>query len=226
MTNETIYKYFIDNEQTLTHRSIVFGLRELNISDNCSIDHLPMTNERFNFTSNYELRVYTSGCYYLDRDNHWQSDGLKVGPLTNHSQTQCFSTHLTTFAGGFLVLPTPVNWSYVFANADFMRNKTIYLTVICVLVIYLLLVVYARYKDEKDREKLDVTFLADNHRSDGYLYQIVVFTGQRKDAGTKSKVHFILGGDDDQTEVRTFSHPNRSILQRGGIDSFLMAVPK
>jgi len=38
----------------------------------------PITNERFNFTSNYELRIYTSGCYYLDSNNNWQSDGLLV----------------------------------------------------------------------------------------------------------------------------------------------------
>ena len=38
----------------------------------------PITNERFNFTSNYQLRVYTSGCYYLDQNNQWKSDGLMV----------------------------------------------------------------------------------------------------------------------------------------------------
>ena len=113
---------------------------------------------------------------------------MKVGPLTNHDQTQCFSTHLTTFAGGFVILPVPVNWSYVFANADFMKNKTIYLTVICVSVIYIMLMIYARFKDKKDIAKLGVTPLPDNHKSDQYFYQIIVFTGQRKDAGTKSNV--------------------------------------
>ncbi|CAF4345011.1 unnamed protein product, partial [Rotaria magnacalcarata] len=58
----------------------------------------PIANQRLNFTSDYEHRVYTSACYYLDANNNWQSDGLLVGPLTNHYQTQCLSTHLTTFA--------------------------------------------------------------------------------------------------------------------------------
>jgi hypothetical protein len=79
---------------------------------------------------------------------------MKVGYLTNHYETQCFSTHLTTFAGGFLVLPSPINWNYVFANADFNRNKTIYLTVICVSILYLLIIVYAHSKDKKDLEKV------------------------------------------------------------------------
>jgi polycystin 1L2 len=146
--------------------------------------------------------------------------------LTNYDQTQCYSTHLTTFAGGFVVLPSPINWNYVFANADFAKNKTVYLTVICVCVIYIILVIYARLKDKRDVEKLGVTPLPDNHKSDEYYYQIIVFTGRRKDAGTKSNVHFILSGHDDETHVRNFADPHRKILQRGGIDAFIMAVPK
>lgn len=70
-----------------------------------------------------------------------------------------------------------------------MKNKTIYLTVIIVTVIYIILMIFARYKDRKDVEKLGVTPLPDNHRDDPYFYQILVFTGQRKDAGTQSKVN-------------------------------------
>ena len=40
------------------------------------------------------------------------------------------------------------------------------------------------------------------------------------------KVHFVIGGNDDQTQIRTFSDPHRKIFQRGGIDAFILAVPK
>lgn len=194
LSNDSIYQYFVDNQKTSGHRSIVFGLRELNCTEmidycsNVSINHPPISNERANLTANYELRIYTSGCYYLDQSNTWKSDGVRVGLLTNFDQTQCFSTHLTEFTGGLRVLPSPINWSYVFANADFMKNKTIYVTVICVSTIYIILIIYARWKDRKDLEKLGVTPLPDNHKADRYMYQLIVFTGQRKDAGTKSKV--------------------------------------
>ena len=128
LTNENIYKYFLNNQQTLNHQSLIFGLREFNseeyfqyCSNNSSEMILPITDQSFNFTSNYELRVYTSGCYYLDSNNNYQSNGLLVGSLTNHYETECFSTHLTTFAGGFIVLPEPINWNYVFANAGFLQ---------------------------------------------------------------------------------------------------------
>ncbi|CAF1309622.1 unnamed protein product [Rotaria magnacalcarata] len=231
-TNESIYTYFIDNQKTMTHRSLIYGLRELNSTEltsfclNSTQTSPPITNQRLNFTSDYEHRVYTSACYYLDANNNWQSDGLLVGPLTNHYQTQCLSTHLTTFASGFIVLPAPVNWNYVFANAGFVRNKTVYITLICALALYILLIIFARYKDKKDLERLGVTPLPDNHKFDQYFYQILVFTGHRRNAGTKSRVHFIVAGEDDETQIRTFADPQRRILQRGGIDAFIMAVPK
>jgi heme/copper-type cytochrome/quinol oxidase subunit 2 len=61
---------------------------------------------------------------------------------------------LTTFAGEFFILPAPVNWNYVFDNADFLKNKAMYLTTICVVVLYILFTIYARYKDKKDNEKV------------------------------------------------------------------------
>jgi len=114
----------------------------------------------------------------------------KVGSLTNHYETECFATHLTSFAGGFIVLPSPINWSYVFANAGFLKNKTVYFTIISFSLTYIILMIYARLKDKKDIEKLGVTPLPDNQKSHQYFYQLIVFTGQRANSGTKSKVKF------------------------------------
>jgi len=43
-----------------------------------SMTNPPILDEPVNFTSNFELRIYSSGCYYLDKYNNWQSDGLWV----------------------------------------------------------------------------------------------------------------------------------------------------
>ncbi|CAF1216235.1 unnamed protein product, partial [Adineta ricciae] len=202
---DDIYTYFIDNQLTVGHQSVIFGIRELNSTDYClnqSLSNPPILNEPFKFSTNYELRIYTSGCYYLDSNNNWQSDGLVVGSATNHYQTQCFSTHLTTFAGGFLVLPAPTSWNYVFSNVDFVKIKTIYVTVICISMLYfIILVIYVQYKDRRDLATCGVTPLLDNYKLDQYFYEVLFFT-------------------------RTLSTPHRSILQRGGIDAFVMDVPK
>ncbi|CAF1525116.1 unnamed protein product, partial [Adineta ricciae] len=110
-TNSSVYTYYVDNQQTAGHQSVIFGLRQLDATEiiqhcsNISLTAPPITDHPINFTSDYRLRIYTSCCYYLDENQQWQSDGLIVGPLTNHDQTQCYSTHLTTFAGGFTILP-------------------------------------------------------------------------------------------------------------------------
>jgi hypothetical protein len=129
-------------------------------------------------------------------------------------------------ARGLHLLPESINFDFVLSNIDPMKNKIIYLTVMCVLIIYLILTTYARSQDQKDVEKLGVTPLPDNHRCDEYYYQIIVFTGQRKDAGTKSKVHFVLSENNQETTIRTFADPHRSIFQRGGVNAFIMPVPK
>lgn len=233
--NESIYGYSIDNEKTKNHDKMIFGIRELSLfetseyclsSSSLLLKSVPVRDEVLNVTCDYSIRVYLSGCYYLNENNQWKSDGLIVGHLTNHFQTQCYSTHLTTFASGFIVLPTPINWNYVFANGDFIKNQSIYISLIVVCLIYIFLMIYSRHKDRKDVEKLGVSPLSDNHRLDGYFYQMILFTGHRKDSGTKSKVYFILSGDDDETKVRHLNDSKRTILQRGGIDSFIMAVPK
>ncbi|CAF4448237.1 unnamed protein product, partial [Adineta steineri] len=50
LTNETLYKYFINNQQTSDHQSIIYGLRELNSTEmmntcsNSSVSSLPITD--------------------------------------------------------------------------------------------------------------------------------------------------------------------------------------
>ena len=91
LTNESVYTYFLDNQQTSTHQSLIFALRQFNGSSS----NPPWVNERLAFTADYELRLYTSSCFHFDEGTEqWKPDGLKVGPETNHFQTQCLSTHI------------------------------------------------------------------------------------------------------------------------------------
>ena len=71
-----------DNEQTANHHSLTFALRELNETE---ADHYcqhpsspPRVDEEREFTSNYRLRLYHSGCHYFDENRRWRSDGMRV----------------------------------------------------------------------------------------------------------------------------------------------------
>ena len=81
----SVRTHFLDNEQTTGHRSIIFGVRQLNTTEvdqwciNQSIhSEPPRSDQPFRFTDNYELRLYTSGCFYLETNHRWRSDGLLV----------------------------------------------------------------------------------------------------------------------------------------------------
>ncbi|XP_033100634.1 polycystic kidney disease protein 1-like 2 [Anneissia japonica] len=178
-----------------------------------------------NVTFNYSLVLSTSGCRYWDlSQSAWSSEGCRVGPETNVSTTQCFCNHLTSFASSWFVPPAHLDFDYIFANTGFLDNITIYCTMIAIYTIFILIFIWARRKDKKDILKLGVTPLPDNSPVDRYFYEITVLTGQRKAAGTDSKVSFILSGEDNETGVRVFDDDQRKILRRGGVDRFLMSV--
>ncbi|CAF3934135.1 unnamed protein product [Adineta steineri] len=68
LNNKNLYTYYINNQQTSCHQSIIFSLHKLNSTE-------------------------ILGCYYLDKNNNWQADGILVGSKTNLNQTQCLTTH-------------------------------------------------------------------------------------------------------------------------------------
>jgi len=78
---------------------------------------------------------------------------------------------LTTFTGGWVVAPNTIDWNFVFANADFLKNPTLYSTEIVIAVIYILAVIWARRQDKKDVEKVRKNMLKNMLKC---LYQIGV----------------------------------------------------
>ena len=211
---------------------IGFGIREMNTfefelycSGNNSNTKIPLSNNITNFTSDFSLRIFSSACYFYDPQNgKWQSDGVQIMEDSNIHYTHCKSKHLTTFAGGFIVLPPTINFEKVFAKASFANNPTIYITIIVISILFIGLMIIARYMDIQDSKKLGLNLLPDNNPYHDYCYEIMVFTGSRKEAGTDSKVRFILSGENLDTGVRILSDPKRKIFRRGGIDSFILAV--
>ena len=76
-------------------------------------------------------------------------DSNQVGSKTNERFIQCYSTHLTTYAGGFLVLPNPISWNQSF---DFKNNITIYTTLIILALLYMATMGFSHYKDRIDAQ--------------------------------------------------------------------------
>ena len=96
-SNEGLFTVFIDNQRTSKHQTIIFGVRELNnveLVNQCLNRSLtaPITDRPFNFSANYELRTFTSGCFYSDSNHQWQSEGLLVSrrTLRTDASHSCF----------------------------------------------------------------------------------------------------------------------------------------
>ena len=142
-----------------------------------------------NFTSDFMVRAYSSGCYYYDFESgKWSSNGIDVNEDTDLKQTHCTSNHMTSFAGGLVLLPSEINFQYYFSNPSPIQNPLIYSTIILITCVYLLFALWARWMDLRDLKKMNLTFMEDNYPTDSYFYELIVFTGDKGEAGTKSKV--------------------------------------
>lgn len=97
-----------------------------------------------------------------------------------------------------------------------MSRLTIYATIIVVFCLYIISVILARLWDRSDVKRVGV--------NDTYYYEVIVFTGNRQQAGTDSRVRMVVTGDLDETEVRVLHDSERKVFRHGGMDSFVMAV--
>jgi hypothetical protein len=191
------YLFLVNSKEIGDYRGFIgIGLRELNndeISQYCLNSVKPTVppnpNNPVLFSSDFIFFAYTSGCYYIDESTgKWSSYGVEVMNDTTLTYTHCKSNHLTTFAGGLDVLPVSINFYLVFSNPSFEQNKTIYLTVLILFCLYILFSIWGRWMDKQDYLKIGVTPLIDNYSNYEYFYEIIVFTGNRVNAGTDSKV--------------------------------------
>ena len=238
--NESYYMIFANMNKTNGYNGMIYlSLRELDSNETNYLCNDPQANKNeppisksnyLNFTNNFYLRVYSSGCYFYDtKTNLWSSEGVEVlEEGTNLEYTHCESQHLTEFAGGFIVLPTEINFDYVWANASFLQNPIIYSTVIALCILYLLLAILLRYYDVKDKSKVGVTYLNSTvpyNKSDGEVfYEITLFTGNRTDSGNDSRVFLKLYGLKNETETFELHDQNRKCFNRSSIDSFIVPM--
>lgn len=188
-------------------------------------DQIPEFISNVTFNSDFYLKFFSSGCYYLnDETGWWSSHGIEIMPDTNEKYAHCITYHLTEFAGGMVFLPAEINFKYAFSNASLDKNPIIYITVIVIVVVYLFLMIWGRYQDKIDSKKIGICLLKDNQPLDSYFYEVIVFSGSRTNAETDSQVSIVLSGDYDDTKPRVLEDPKRKCFRRGGVDSFILAT--
>jgi hypothetical protein len=154
-TNESYYMYFLNITRVNNFKGPVgFGIRELSTLDNIKFcnnktntttpNDIVSQSPNATFKYSFYMRTFTSGCYYYDKStSKWSSYGMEIQSDTDLTMAHCQSTHLTDFAGGLVVTPPSINFQYVWANAGFTQNLSLYITVIVVSCVYILAAILA-----------------------------------------------------------------------------------
>lgn len=84
-SSPSTHHHMIDDFQ----QPMIYGIRQLNVDETeqlCSKrSEFSALKGSVSFTDNYYLRIYLSGCFYLDENYRWSSAGLKVcfSPVMN-----------------------------------------------------------------------------------------------------------------------------------------------
>ncbi|XP_064641904.1 uncharacterized protein LOC135496476 isoform X2 [Lineus longissimus] len=223
--------------------TVYVGLRELNASEFETYNRTgvkpDVNNETLaswkskkgNVTANLTISTYIQSCCYFDvAKREWSHEGCWVNPKkSSRTKVVCSCNHLTSFAGGWAVVPNKLDFNFIFANLDFAKNPTVYSTLIVIIILYSIGAIICRRADMKDVQRACVNPMVDNDPDDKYMYEVVVATGMSKGAGTQSKVYFVLSGENDETDVRVLhdrDRGNKHCLNRGNIDSFLLTTPR
>ena len=195
--NESYYLFFQNMTQVNGFKGFIgYIIKEFNLNDtlqycleNKTTQNLPLFHNKVNFTSDFMIRSFSSGCYYYDKaTGKWSSDGMEIYEDTNLRQTHCSSNHLTSFASGLSILQTTINFQYAFSNGQFAQNPTIYSTVIAFVCLHILFALWSKFMDRRDLNKTGIYLLKDNRPNENYFYEIIVFTGNRSESQTSSKV--------------------------------------
>lgn len=207
-TLDQYYLFFLDMNAVNGYKGFVgYGVRELSSfekatycanSSSSNSSSIPSSPPLFPpgqnvsyFSNDFSLKTYTSGCYYYSTNTgKWDNMGMEIYADTTIFMTHCNTNHLTQFAGGLIALPSQLNFVYFAQNASPAKNPSIYIVVLSTLAIYIICLAWAYRADILEEKRLGINILADNLFGDVYSYEVTIFTGSRKDAGTESKVIF------------------------------------
>ena len=81
----------------------------------------------------------------------------KVGPRSDLTSLHCLCNHLTSFGGGVLVMPNKLDFDVVFEEFGRLGetgNVAVLSAIVVALLLYLLVVIFGRRADKRDKTKV------------------------------------------------------------------------
>lgn len=130
-----------------------------------------------------------------------------------------------TFGSGLSIPMNTIDLSNSAFN-NLGENPLVFSVLVSLMCAYMCLCIWASAADRKDAIKAGVSPLLDNDPRDRYLYEVTVYTGNRTGSSTTAKVSMVFSGEEDETPPRLIFDDKRDVLQKGGVDGFVMATPR
>ncbi|CAM9512545.1 unnamed protein product [Lampetra fluviatilis] len=195
-------------------------------------------NETAGNATNVKVRIWTTACKVWDDVNgQWNYDLAQVHPNSTMDSTVCVvgGGHKATttnagrervFVAAEVLAPNTIDFSTVFTKFDLVSNGAVFAAVIVIILLYVIMLLWARKADIKDNKKNRMFFLFDVDDENQCLLVLRVATAKRQDAGTRCGVCFTLYFKEFDTGIRELAHPEIKEFKRDSIYNFLFSVPK
>lgn len=175
---------------------------------------------------NFEVRYFQC---YSKFGIEWKSDGCDVGAETNETIIHCQCNHLSLFGGGVAIAPrqADIKQDVKLLFSAVNENPHTCILVSCIILIYLIVLVWTRHNDRKDRLQRFVVVLDDNFPGEEWPYLLTVYTSFWIGAGTEAIVGVRLYGKKGMSRIHILNQlSQRKVLKSNCDDWFLIFTPK
>lgn len=183
--------------------------------------HVPV-NGSVNVTVHFHYRLCLTWFQHK-----WVSRYCSVGSTTETSTIHCSCTHLSFFSAVFAVPPNEIDpFNDISLFLTLKDNWFVVGFMACILLIFFVLGVWAKFEDVKDKTRRTVLILEDNFPGDKNYYLLAVFTGCRVNAGTNANVGVRIDGSDSSSHSHILKSSRRKVLTRNSEDWFMIQTPQ
>lgn len=187
---------------------------------------LPGANTSENQTVSYTFKTYSVQCK-LRHLPVWTSPACKIGDETLGNTVHCKCSHMSVFGSGIFVAPHtvhPIKDLYLLMTVK--DNPLVFTITISLLLLYLILLIWSKIKEQRDKLHRKVIVLQDNFPGELYSYLVVVFTAFSIGSGTTSNVGIRLIGSNGPSRAHILRSKTRKVLRRNSDDWFLLFTQK
>lgn len=219
----------VNNSETIITSSNADYTTSFDVNDNNNFVYvgiLPGSNVPVNSSVNVTIHFHFHLCLTWLRHD-WVSQYCSVGSNSNSSIIHCKCTHLSFFSAIFAVPPNDINpFNDFVLFLTIKSNWFIVVFMTCFLLAFLLLGLWAKCNDTRDRLHRTVLVLEDNFLEDKNYYLLAVFTGCRMNSGTDANIGVQIDGSLSSSHSHILKSSRRKVLQRNSEDWFFVQTPQ